>query len=135
MTKDRGRRGARAVDDARARLERERDEAMAQLKALRSSPETDETAPRTESGSPGEAGDAAQASERRDMGFLSRERLAARIRRLTAALERVAHGAYGRCEVCSDPIETARLAALPEARTCVGCQSRLEAGGEHPDAA
>ena len=47
-------------------------------------------------------------------------------RRLTdvdAALERVAAGEYGRCEVCARPIAPARLRARPTARTCVGCAS------------
>ena len=37
-------------------------------------------------------GDEAQISERNDMAFMTRERLAERINRLTAALERVAQG-------------------------------------------
>jgi RNA polymerase-binding transcription factor DksA len=36
-----------------------------------------------------------------------------------AALERVAAGTYGSCEVCHRPIDPARLEARPTARTCV----------------
>jgi RNA polymerase-binding transcription factor DksA len=36
-----------------------------------------------------------------------------------AALERVAAGTYGICEVCHRPIDRARLDARPTARTCV----------------
>ena len=36
-----------------------------------------------------------------------------------AALERVATGRYGVCEMCGRPIDRARLEARPTARTCV----------------
>ena len=36
-----------------------------------------------------------------------------------AALERVATGTYGLCEVCHEPIAVPRLEARPTARTCV----------------
>lgn len=35
-----------------------------------------------------------------------------------AAIERIGKGTYGICEVCINPIETARLEASPSARTC-----------------
>jgi len=121
--------GGKALDAVRRRLQRQREEAIARLERLGASAD-DEPSPRTENRAVVEEGDAAQASERRDMTFMSRERLAARINRLTLALERVARGTYGRCEVCGERIEPARLEALPEARTCLRCQQRLETG-EH----
>lgn len=36
-----------------------------------------------------------------------------------AAIERFGGGTYGVCEVCREPIDPARLAARPTARTCV----------------
>jgi DnaK suppressor protein len=38
-----------------------------------------------------------------------------------AALERVARGAYGRCESCGGAIGRQRLLAIPAARYCMGC--------------
>ena len=38
-----------------------------------------------------------------------------------AALARLDAGTYGRCTVCGMPIPDARLAARPQAQTCVGC--------------
>ena len=38
----------------------------------------------------------------------------------------MAAGTYGRCAVCGGPIEELRLAALPEAETCLRCQERRE---------
>lgn len=40
---------------------------------------------------------------------------------LRAALARYDQGTYGVCERCGNPIPSARLAARPDARTCVTC--------------
>ncbi|WP_326706087.1 TraR/DksA family transcriptional regulator [Streptomyces cyaneofuscatus] len=40
---------------------------------------------------------------------------------LDLAVERLASGDYGRCEVCGEPIPPARLEVRPAATTCVGC--------------
>ncbi len=82
-----------------------------------------------------EEGDAAQASEQNDMELARRQRLAARINELTAALGRLADGTFGTCEVCGRPIEAERLAAIPEARTCIACQARIERPGGRIEAA
>lgn len=42
------------------------------------------------------------------------------------ALARIERGEYGRCESCRVFIGLARLQAIPQARFCVACQSRLE---------
>jgi DnaK suppressor protein len=71
-----------------------------------------------------------QASEQREMGLLSRERLVERIERLTAALKRMDDGSYGTCVECGKSIAAARLRAIPEVATCVSCQEKIERGGE-----
>ncbi len=43
-----------------------------------------------------------------------------------AALKRLDLGTYGFCEICGEPIDRARLEALPYAAQCVRCQARLE---------
>jgi DnaK suppressor protein len=45
----------------------------------------------------------------------------AHLHALERALERAAHGTYGRCERCGDGIGAERLDALPATTTCVGC--------------
>lgn len=42
------------------------------------------------------------------------------------ALARLAAGAYGFCERCGEPIDFARLKALPYATLCIRCQARIE---------
>ena len=43
-----------------------------------------------------------------------------------AALGRFERGAYGFCERCGQPIDPARLKALPYATLCMSCQQRSE---------
>ena len=45
------------------------------------------------------------------------------------ALDKVEDGTYGICEHCGQPINPARLAALPYATLCVSCQTRAERRG------
>jgi len=49
------------------------------------------------------------------------------IEEIQAALGRIDDGTYGDCEVCGEPINPARLEALPIARRCVCCQEEEEA--------
>jgi DnaK suppressor protein len=49
------------------------------------------------------------------------------LEQVTRALERLKDGTYGTCEKCHDPIDPARLEALPYATLCLRCQQRLEA--------
>lgn len=52
------------------------------------------------------------------------------LEQIKKALTRLQKGAYGLCEVCEDPIDSARLQALPYATTCVTCKSAQE-GNRH----
>jgi DnaK suppressor protein len=112
---------------ARERLERERDAAIGRLRELGISPHLDEEdAPHAGTDTVRDEGDVAQASERQDLSFMTRERVAERVNQLSAALRRLEEGQYGICERCGGRIEPARLAALPEATTCRACQEIVE---------
>ena len=118
--------GKRSERKARQRIESERDAAIGQLRELGITPKNNGADPRSDADHPRDEGDHAQLSERQDLGFMTRERIADRINRLTAALERLNEGTYGACAVCGRPIERSRLDALPEAERCLDCQSRAE---------
>ena len=116
------------MKELRRRLERERLMAASRLRQLGGQITLEEI------GGPADSvwdeADHIQASEQREMGLLSRERLVERIEKLTAALKRVEEGTYGTCTECGKPIGPARLKALPEVSTCVTCQEKIERGGE-----
>jgi RNA polymerase-binding transcription factor DksA len=45
------------------------------------------------------------------------------VRRIRAAISRIANGTYGVCSTCGHPISAERLAAIPGALTCVTCST------------
>ena len=64
-----------------------------------------------------------QATERQNdmvlQGLLADAR--ASVKEVQLALERLDAGTYGECTKCGEPINTARLEALPAARLCINC--------------
>jgi RNA polymerase-binding transcription factor DksA len=86
----------------------------------------DDPGAREDEGQGEAAGDAGRISEDREMTFAVRGLLVERANRLAAALDRLRSGEYGMCETCGEPIRPARLRAIPEVTTCVGCQDAEE---------
>jgi DnaK suppressor protein len=116
------------MKELRRRLVRERLLAATRLRQMGGSITLEETA--TPADSVWDEADHIQASEQREMGLLSRERLVERIERLTAALKRMDDGSYGTCVECGKSIAPARLRAIPEVATCVSCQEKIERGSD-----
>ena len=114
------------MKELRKRLERERLMAASRLRQLGGSITLEDAA--TPADSVWDEADHIQASEQREMGLLSRERLVEKIERLTAALKRMDEGSYGTCVECGKAIAPARLKAIPEVATCVACQEKIERG-------
>lgn len=52
-----------------------------------------------------------------------------RLKRIDRALRKFEEGIYGYCESCGEPIDFARLKALPDARFCLKCQRKREING------
>ena len=48
------------------------------------------------------------------------------LRAIDDALARVERGAYGTCEVCSEPITAVRLTAVPWTRLCLNCKEQQQ---------
>ena len=71
-------------------------------------------------------GDAAVVEGERatDLALLADE--TAVLREVVAALERMREGTYGRCVTCGRSIPRVRLAVIPYARRCTGCQTQHE---------
>ncbi|NYI47038.1 RNA polymerase-binding transcription factor DksA [Nocardioides aromaticivorans] len=111
------------MDRVRELLEAERDEAVRRLAGLTGQFDEVVAASRDTNADdehdPEGATIAFERSQLAALGAQVRERLA----EVDAALERLAAGTYGVCEVCGQPIAEGRLEVRPTARTCVGCIS------------
>ena len=109
------------MDEARTRLEAERQRVHGRLAAL-----TGDYASVVAASLDTNADDehdpegATIAFERSQIGALVRQ-VRHHLAEVEAALGRVDAGSYGVCERCGSPIGAARLDALPAARLCISC--------------
>jgi RNA polymerase-binding protein DksA len=114
------------MDQVRRQLQTELAAAGARLRELGIAPGEEGQAPGADAPAASDIGDVAQMSEQRELEFVTRERLAERIERLTAALQRLDDGHYGLCERCGRHIPPERLRAIPDAPLCRDCQEEVE---------
>lgn len=70
--------------------------------------------------------DRATAESDRAFTLRIRDRERRLIRKIQAALQRMADGTYGTCEECGEDISIARLKARPVTRLCINCKARQE---------
>ena len=61
-----------------------------------------------------------------DVNLAEVDRDLAELREIDVALERIAEGTYGRCDVCAEDINRERLEVQPAAIRCVACQTEFE---------
>ncbi len=73
-----------------------------------------------------DSGDQALVDLEREMGISLQEMRNRERRMIDEALTSLDEGTYGKCAECDAEISEKRLKALPFARYCVECQSRLE---------
>ncbi len=66
----------------------------------------------------------AENDEISDVLVLLSERESIELEEINAALKRLSLDTWGHCEKCRAVIDSDRLTALPEARTCITCASR-----------
>ena len=99
------------------KLEEEREHALAELTRLREALKS-EVDPDADEGDP---------------DLIEREKVMALVNGLERKLESIEYamrqakeGTYGVCEHCGEPIDPARLEAVPEATLCVSCKSIVE---------
>lgn len=104
-----------------ASLRRKREEVLSSRRAI--AVEAHEAAPTAFSF---HAADHAGAAYDREVGARVLQTEAELLGEIDAALDRIADGTYGDCEVCGRPIPIERLEAKPWARQCVPCRTALE---------
>lgn len=114
-----------ALKKLRAQMEEERAELVEQVEELDASADV---AQWRDAGFDDDAADSGSAAFERERA----QSLAAHARRIIVqiddAFERMEAGTYGICERCGDPIEKARLEAIPYSTLCLEDKRREETG-------
>lgn len=117
-----------ALSAIRHDLETERGELAEQLREIE---ETVFQAPQSEvSGEVGydsdDYADAGSATFEREKDLSIANNIQDLIDKINRALEKIEEGTYGICESCGNPIDSARLKALPSVVLCLDCKKREE---------
>ena len=103
----------------RSRLQTEKKHLLAQLKQL----EADiTTAEQNREGSLfGKREEGASEAQELEKRLSLEERDRERLAEIERALGKIKNGTYGVCDICGQPIDRARLEALPQANSCLKC--------------
>ena len=111
------------LNHVRARLEAEKKRFQEELTQLNSSRESDER----REGSPfGKREEEATESMELEKRLALENKLEALIAEVDRALNKMDAGTYGTCDICNQPIDPARLEALPQAIMCVSCRQKIK---------
>jgi DnaK suppressor protein len=74
--------------------------------------------------------DEIQYATERDLAIRNVDRESTLLREVKAALQRIHDGSFGTCLDCEEAIRPKRLAAVPWALRCVGCQEAADHDGQ-----
>ena len=107
----------------RRRLEAERERFLEELKAAAL------VAERQERGSYGEYGELATETTEVEKGLILEKRIREQLAEVEHALDKFEQGTYGLCDNCGQPIDVARLEALPRANLCLSCKAHRAKNG------
>ena len=113
-------------DDARKRLEQERERLAETLANLEADAEAQKDSLQELSVVDEHQGDIGTETFEREKDLSIIESVQAGLEDIERALGRLADGNYGTCEICSKPIGDERLDAVPAARFCVEHQAEIE---------
>lgn len=111
----------------RTRLSEELDDLQQRITAIEEA-----TFQATQSDMTGEVGldedfaDAGTATFERERDLSIRNNIIDLIDQTKRAIQRIDEGTYGSCERCGQPIDAARLKALPRSNLCMDCKRREE---------
>jgi RNA polymerase-binding protein DksA len=106
----------------RSRLESERKRLLGELEQLKSSVRP---ADERREGSPfGKREEEATESFELERRLSLEKRIRGQLAEVEHALQKFEDGTYGLCDSCGQPIDPARLEALPQASLCLDCKTR-----------
>jgi DnaK suppressor protein len=74
--------------------------------------------------------DEVQYASERDLAIRNVDRESQLLRQVKAALRRIRDDSFGNCSDCDRAISPKRLAAVPWAARCIGCQSAADSSGD-----
>jgi DnaK suppressor protein len=114
------------MDDIRTRLDHDLTAALSRLRRLGGAAVAELSGAIGDNPPFADEVDQILADEIREISFTARDRLVDRVKRLSAALERLNDGEYGVCVECAEQVSPVRLRAMPEVETCIRCQDRIE---------
>ena len=114
------------TDAARQRLESERERLSATLANLEADAEAQKESLQELSVVDEHQGDIGTETFEREKDLSIIESVQAGLQDIERALQRLADGSYGTCEICGKDIGDDRLDALPAARFCVEHQAEVE---------
>jgi DnaK suppressor protein len=107
----------------RAKLEAEKKRVLDELNLLTGPQNTDER----REGSPfGKREEEATESMELEKRLAVENRLKTLLSEVDLALQKLDNGSYGVCESCRQPIDPARMEALPQAVLCLSCRQKLK---------
>ncbi len=106
----------------RSRLESERERLIEELEQLRASANTTEE---RREGSPfGKREEEATETLELEKRLALEKRIKEQLVGIEHALHKFEEGTYGSCDNCAQPIDPARLEALPQASLCMNCKAQ-----------
>ena len=118
---------AATLKKIKTQLTNERDDLTAQLEQIDAlSGQGSQSEITGEVGLDEDFADAGTATFDRERDFSIRNNIRDLIDQINRALTRIGEGTYGSCERCGQPIDAARLKALPHASLCLDCKRREE---------
>jgi len=110
-------------DSIKARLEGEKKRIVDELNQLNAGQNSDER----REGSPfGKREEEATESMELEKRLALERRLQSLLSEVDRALEKIEAGTYGVCDGCGQPIDPARLEALPQAILCLSCRQKTK---------
>ncbi len=115
---------AGTVDEVGRRLREERERLTKALEQMRASaPPMGEA----KEGSPyGKKEEGATEAFELEKRLALEKRLMVLLSEVEHALDKLEKGTYGKCDVCGQSVELARLEVLPQATLCLGCKAKQE---------
>jgi DnaK suppressor protein len=117
-----------AIDTAkiRSRLEAERKRLLSEIEQSQASVKPSEV---RREGSPfGKREEEATESFELEKRLALEKQLREKLAEVEHALQKFAKGTYGLCDICGQPIDPARLEALPQANLCMDCKAKYAKG-------